>query len=132
MRGRHAAAASGSARFFGRKGWLLRGFIAFRGRLMNRWQSFKWPRPSHGNFHGAAHPMVAQWQNDEQQHHTNQTAGTAFPDQQDPQNQKQWVKKCVPTREGHDTIENGISQRVVDETEQANVQSFEPMHEGGV
>lgn len=86
-------------------------------------------RPGNGVFDGVADEAVA-W-SDNQRNHQNakSSARAAFPEQNHKRDNQDGKEISVAAGERHHGIEKRIAQRLVDKTQQTEIECLEPMHE---
>jgi hypothetical protein len=82
-------------------------------------------------FDGIANQAIARPDDQSEHQHAEPSPSPAFPEHEqsrDEHRHQEEALRMIAACEGHDHVKEGVAQRLVDETEQRDVQSVEPVH----
>ena len=67
---------------------------------------------------------------EEEEYYTDQAPQPPLPDQDQACQDEDWNKEGVPAQERHDAIQKRVAQPLVNEPEEIDVQTVQPLHRG--
>src|SRR3954452_20815943 len=95
-------------------------------------ENIVWSGTGHGLFDGVDYEHIPKREDDDQDSDKDPGSSSAFPEQNQGEQDNERNENWITAEPGHDPIQDGIAQRLVDKSKNGCVQCYEPRHSAKV